>query len=124
MDPQGLNNRLEKARASLDGFIDSIIDEHMQKKKPTDSVETDMVDELLAFYSDEAIVTESEDLQNSIKLTRDNIKAIIMDVMFGGTETVASAIDELDMDDIFGLTAPRATRLKAVPSPRLLCQLC
>lgn len=93
MDPQGLNNRLQKARASLDGFIDSIIDEHMQKKKPNDAVETDMVDELLAFYSDEAIVTESEDLQNSIKLTRDNIKAIIMDVMFGGTETVASAIE-------------------------------
>jgi hypothetical protein len=38
-----------------------------------------MVDELLAFYSDEAKVSnESDDLQNSIKLTRDNIKAIIM----------------------------------------------
>ncbi|MGV7400548.1 cytochrome P450, partial [Mycobacterium kansasii] len=34
-----------------------------------------------------------DDLQNAIKLTRDNIKAIIMDVMFGGTETVASAIE-------------------------------
>ncbi|CAI9754216.1 unnamed protein product [Fraxinus pennsylvanica] len=93
MDPQGLSNRLQKARASLDGFIDSIIDEHMQKKKPNDAVENDMVDELLAFYSDEALVKESEDLQNSIKLTRNNIKAIIMDVMFGGTETVASAIE-------------------------------
>ncbi|XP_022852434.1 cytochrome P450 84A1-like [Olea europaea var. sylvestris] len=78
MDPQGLNNRLQKARASLDKFIDSIIDEHMQKKKHNDAVENDMVDELLAFYSDEAIVTESEDFQNSIKLTRNNIKAIIM----------------------------------------------
>ncbi|KAM7516168.1 hypothetical protein LguiA_005751 [Lonicera macranthoides] len=91
-DPQGLNGRLSKARAALDGFIDSIIDEHMQKKKPVDA-DTDMVDDLLAFYSDEAKVNESEDLQNSIKLTRDNIKAIIMDVMFGGTETVASAIE-------------------------------
>ena len=40
--------------------------------------ETDMVDELLAFYSHETRINESADLQNSIKLTRDNIKAIIM----------------------------------------------
>jgi ferulate-5-hydroxylase len=31
---------------------------------------------------------------------------------------------ELDMGDIFGLTAPRATRLYAVPTPRLNCPLC
>lgn len=30
---------------------------------------------------------------------------------------------ELDTDDVFGLTAPRATRLVAVPTPRLLCPL-
>jgi len=91
-DPQGLNTRLEKARRSLDGFIDHIIDDHINKKKNHGDVEgdTDMVDELLAFYSEEAKVNESDD---SIKLTRDNIKAIIMDVMFGGTETVASAIE-------------------------------
>ncbi|KAJ7944205.1 Cytochrome P450 [Quillaja saponaria] len=105
VDPQGLNHRLAKARQSLDIFIDKIIDDHMEKTKNkkgnnnnTNNVmvtETDMVDELLAFYSedDEAKVNESEDLQNSIKFTKDNIKAIIMDVMFGGTETVASAIE-------------------------------
>ncbi|KAL3637453.1 hypothetical protein CASFOL_018621 [Castilleja foliolosa] len=97
MDLQGLNKRLVKARDSLDGFIDSIIDDHIKKKRAgpgcTGPVDTDMVDELLAFYSDESKVSESEDLQNSIKLTRNNIKAIIMDVMFGGTETVASAIE-------------------------------
>ncbi|XP_061351605.1 cytochrome P450 84A1-like [Gastrolobium bilobum] len=102
IDPQGLHARLVKARGALDSFIDKIIDEHMVKKKNMSDCggdgdgdeETDMVDELLAFYSDEAKVNnESDDLQNSIKLTKDNIKAIIMDVMFGGTETVASAIE-------------------------------
>ncbi|XP_054808226.1 cytochrome P450 84A1-like [Prosopis cineraria] len=93
MDPQGLNTRLAKARASLDGFIDKIIDDHIQKRSDRSHEETDMVDELIAFYSDEAQVTEAEDLHNSFKLTKDNIKAIIMDVMFGGTETVASAIE-------------------------------
>ncbi|KAH1082058.1 hypothetical protein J1N35_021819 [Gossypium stocksii] len=96
-DPQGLNTRLENARCALDKFIDAIIDDHIEKKKRNgdgpDDGDTDMVDDLLTFYSEEAKVNESEDLQNSIKLTRDNIKAIIMDVMFGGTETVASAIE-------------------------------
>ncbi|KAI9081274.1 hypothetical protein K1719_036774 [Acacia pycnantha] len=96
-DPQGLNSRLAKARASLDGFIDKIIDEHIHKRTHKSDgfghEETDMVDELMAFYSVEAKVSDSEDLQNSIQLTKDNIKAIIMDVMFGGTETVASAIE-------------------------------
>lgn len=84
-DPQGFTNRLVKARASLDGFIDSIIDEHIDKKNSNmmnsncDDGNTDMVDELLAFYSeDKAKVNESDDLHSSIKLTRDNIKAIIM----------------------------------------------
>nr|AAT39511.1 ferulate 5-hydroxylase [Camptotheca acuminata] len=95
VDPQGLNARLVQARASLDGFIDSIIDDHIEKHRRRNVVDSDgdMVDDLLAFYSDEAKVTESDDLQNAIRLTRDNIKAIIMDVMFGGTETVASAIE-------------------------------
>ncbi|KAE8705011.1 Cytochrome P450 84A1 [Hibiscus syriacus] len=101
VDPQGLNSRLQKARFALDKFIDTIIDDHIQKRKSYvngcdgggdgDYGETDMFDELLAFYN-EAEVNESDDL-NSIRLTRDNIKAIIMDVMFGGTETVASAIE-------------------------------
>ncbi|KAH1047760.1 hypothetical protein J1N35_038544 [Gossypium stocksii] len=98
VDPQGLNSRLEKARHALDKFIDTIIDDHIQKRKTNVNgcaggyYDPDMVDELLEFYSEEAQVNESEDL-NSIRVTRDNIKAIIMDVMFGGTETVASAIE-------------------------------
>ncbi|KAL2333764.1 hypothetical protein Fmac_014977 [Flemingia macrophylla] len=99
LDPQGLNKRLFHARASLDSFIDKIIDDHVEKKKRfcannSCEEESDMVDELLNFYCQESVLDdESEDLHNSIRLTKDNIKAIIMDVMFGGTETVASGIE-------------------------------
>ncbi|OIV94825.1 hypothetical protein TanjilG_22022 [Lupinus angustifolius] len=100
IDPQGLSTRLVKARGSLDSFIDKIVDEHIVKKKnKSENVcggdeETDMVDELLAFYSEEAGVNQFDGPPHtSINLTKDNIKAIIMDVMFGGTETVASAIE-------------------------------
>ncbi|XP_023634799.1 cytochrome P450 84A1 [Capsella rubella] len=93
---RGFTKRLENARNSLDGFIDRIIDAHIEKKisrKPNDDdgLDDDMVDELMAFYSGE---DESNDAQSSsLRLTRDNIKALVMDVMFGGTETVASAIE-------------------------------
>ncbi|XP_059651170.1 cytochrome P450 84A1-like [Cornus florida] len=98
------NERLVSARESLDGFIDQIIDDHMAKKnsssKHDDSlddaeIDTDMVDELMAFYKEDDSESQSkDDLQSSsTKITRDNIKALIMDVMFGGTETVASAIE-------------------------------
>lgn len=78
IDPQGLTGRLVEARRSLNRFIDRIIDEHLEKSRKI--VDTDMVDELLAFYSEESRETEreGEDFQSSIKLTRDNIKAIIM----------------------------------------------
>lgn len=81
VDPQGLNSRLAKARHSLDRFIDNIIDDHLEKKKNKKThdgsvcEDTDMVDDLLAFYIEEGKVGDSDD---TIKLTKDNIKAIIM----------------------------------------------
>ncbi|KAK9062037.1 hypothetical protein SSX86_019221 [Deinandra increscens subsp. villosa] len=91
IDPAGLNTRLPAARSALDRFIDKIIDEHLEKEKKIG--DRDMVDEMLAFYSDHEIQNDSNDLQGPVRLTRNNIKAIIMDIMFGGTETVASAIE-------------------------------
>ncbi|KAJ6842091.1 cytochrome P450 84A1-like [Iris pallida] len=88
VDPQGINGRLEKARTALDRFIDRIIDEHMASPKEADADDADMVDDMLAFLEGAGRETTDE-----FKLTRNNIKAIIMDVMFGGTETVASAIE-------------------------------
>ncbi|KAI3447996.1 hypothetical protein Pfo_004661 [Paulownia fortunei] len=91
------HKRLAKARGSLDGFIDKIIDDHMNKKNDKNykddngvEVDNDMVDELMEFYAENGA---KNDLRSSISITRDNIKALIMDVMFGGTETVASAIE-------------------------------
>jgi len=76
IDPQGINGRVEKARKSLDGFIESVIDDHLHKKKREhDNVdeETDMVDQLLAFYEEEVKVNNSV-----TKINLDNIKGIIM----------------------------------------------
>ncbi|KAB2603229.1 cytochrome P450 84A1-like [Pyrus ussuriensis x Pyrus communis] len=96
---QGFQDRMARARKSLDVFIDKIIDDHMAKRKAnmenkddSEAADTDMVDELIAYFSDDA-GKEGDDPNSGFKLTRDNIKALIMDVMFGGTETVASVIE-------------------------------
>ncbi|MCD7461993.1 cytochrome P450 [Datura stramonium] len=82
VDPQGLNARIVKARASLDGFIDTIIDDHIHRKKANnyddEGDNSDMVDELLASYGEKTEGNDSNDLQNALRLTRDNIKSIIM----------------------------------------------
>nr|QWT43263.1 ferulate 5-hydroxylase-1 [Bacopa monnieri] len=94
---QDFNTRLAKARGALDRFIDSIIDDHMEKKNKKNNKnngerevddDDDMVDELMEFYGENGAKSSEP-----ISITRDNIKALIMDVMFGGTETVASAIE-------------------------------
>ncbi|XP_010271496.1 PREDICTED: cytochrome P450 84A1-like [Nelumbo nucifera] len=94
LDLQGFNKRLYGARRSLDAFIDKIIDAHLAKRKNKRTNEAeednDMVDDLLAFYDEE---DDEKDESGNLQVSRDNIKAIIMDVMFGGTETVASAIE-------------------------------
>ncbi|KAJ3680101.1 hypothetical protein LUZ60_016379 [Juncus effusus] len=94
MDLNGINVRLKKARGALDRFIDRIIDEHLANPKEADAPDADMVDDMLAFLSEvDGGKTQMGDPQGFLRLTRENIKAIIMDVMFGGTEAIALTIE-------------------------------
>ncbi|CAK9315926.1 unnamed protein product [Citrullus colocynthis] len=79
------NERMAKARRDLAVFINTIIDEHLQKKRKKkgkdeddEEEDSDMVDELMAFLADESSNNEFDDSQSILKLTTDNIKAIIM----------------------------------------------
>lgn len=83
MDLQGINRRLRAARSALDRFIDKIIDEHVKRGKNPDDADADMVDDMLAFFAEakpakKGAAADGDDLQNTLRLTRDNIKAIIM----------------------------------------------
>uniref|UniRef100_A0ACD5WJV0 Uncharacterized protein n=1 Tax=Avena sativa TaxID=4498 RepID=A0ACD5WJV0_AVESA len=96
VDARGINKRLRAARAFLDELIDKIIDEHVKSGKSTDDADADMVDDMLAFLdeaTDGDTTGDGDELHNGFRLTRNNIKAIIMDFMFGGTETVASTVE-------------------------------
>lgn len=78
VDLQGLNKRLKQTRTALDKFIDPIIDRQMMFSNEYKG-ESDMVDELVSFLDDgHQCGQRHDDPQGSIKLTRDNIKAIIL----------------------------------------------
>ncbi|RWV79881.1 hypothetical protein GW17_00058924 [Ensete ventricosum] len=81
-----INKRFKVAREALDGFIDKIIEEHMANPKELDAADADMVDEMLAFFEESRDRTkekEADELQGTLRLTRNNIKAIIMTVASG-----------------------------------------
>ncbi|KAK7376062.1 hypothetical protein VNO78_34912 [Psophocarpus tetragonolobus] len=84
VDPHGFNPRLTKARAALDGFIDNIIQEHVLNNTHNCAAcpqQYDIIDEMLALHTDQ------------VQFTKDNIRGLTMDLMFGGTETVALTIE-------------------------------
>ncbi|KAJ8499688.1 hypothetical protein OPV22_010240 [Ensete ventricosum] len=93
LDLQGIDKRLKVARQAIDRYIDVIIDEHLTNPKEADAQSADMVDCMLAFLGDSGDTEEGGDLHGGLSLTRGNIKAIIMDVMFGGTDTVTLGVE-------------------------------
>ena len=76
--------RLVNARRELDVFIDKVIDEHLAKKNNMNSKDeneaaaTDMVDQLISFLDEGAHENKFTDSLSTVKLARDNIKALIM----------------------------------------------
>jgi ferulate-5-hydroxylase len=81
LDLNGVNKRLKKAREALDRFIDRIIDEHLANPKEADAPDADMVDDMLAFLMEAdggKAASRMGDPQVNLRLSRDNIKAIIM----------------------------------------------
>uniref|UniRef100_A0A0E0H3N5 Cytochrome P450 n=1 Tax=Oryza nivara TaxID=4536 RepID=A0A0E0H3N5_ORYNI len=104
MDVQGINRRMVAARAALDRLIDRAIDEHLAHPKPVDATDADMVDGMLFFLDDmpecpgvgaatAKYMDGADACAGMLRLSRDNIKATIMDVLFGGTETSATTIE-------------------------------
>ncbi|CAA0401132.1 unnamed protein product [Arabidopsis thaliana] len=83
LDLQGLKKRLKNARDKYDVIIERIMEEHESSKKKATG-ERNMLDVLLDIY---------EDKNAEMKLTRENIKAFIMNIYGGGTDTSAITVE-------------------------------
>ncbi|KAK4483057.1 hypothetical protein RD792_010233 [Penstemon davidsonii] len=73
----GLHRRLEKLFRNFDGFFEKVIDEHLDPNRPKSEHE-DIIDVLLGL---------SKDKTASVKLSRDHIKSILMDIFIGAIDT-------------------------------------
>ncbi|XP_049344291.1 6,7,8-trihydroxycoumarin synthase-like [Solanum verrucosum] len=78
----GKISRLEKNFKILDEFYQELIDQHHNPNRPK-SMEGDIIDILLELRKEQS---------TPFDLTLDNIKAILTDIFFGGTETSAVPI--------------------------------
>ncbi|KAM3212151.1 hypothetical protein ACQJBY_065313 [Aegilops geniculata] len=89
MDRRGFDRRLRTVRGALGTFVDKIIDEHVRRGKNPDDADADMVDGLLALLADANQASGEDDL----RFTRDNVRAMMMDMLFGGPDTVGFTIE-------------------------------
>uniref|UniRef100_A0A2C9UJ86 Cytochrome P450 n=1 Tax=Manihot esculenta TaxID=3983 RepID=A0A2C9UJ86_MANES len=82
----GLNNKVKKASKELHGFLDQVIEEHIQASKSQDKADDrkDIVDILLQLERNRML---------TVDFTRERMKAILMDMFIGGTDTTATTME-------------------------------
>lgn len=83
----GLDARLRSVFRQLDAFTEEVMEDHVQnrERQKDGQVDTaDIVDVLMSLAKDDT---------DGISLTKDNIKAIILDMYAGGTHTTFSALE-------------------------------
>ncbi|MCD7472190.1 hypothetical protein HAX54_013198 [Datura stramonium] len=78
----GKINRLEKNFKDLDEFYEGLIEQHLNPNRPK-SMEGDIIDLLLQLKKEKS---------TPIDITLENIKAIIMNMLVGGTDTAAAVV--------------------------------
>ncbi|KAK1302119.1 Flavonoid 3'-monooxygenase [Acorus calamus] len=90
LDLQGYAKRMQASSKRFDGFLEHVVERHVEKMKVGLEEGKDMVDVLLGLAEDPSL---------EVQLNREGIKAFILDMLAGGTETstitVEWAISEL-----------------------------
>ncbi|KAH6770214.1 hypothetical protein C2S52_015017 [Perilla frutescens var. hirtella] len=80
----GLEKRLQKNFQELDSFYQELIDDHLDPMREKQGEEDDILDILLNLKRDNTC---------SIDLTWDHIKALLMDIFIGGTDSSSASIN-------------------------------
>ncbi|BAF21314.1 Os07g0293000 [Oryza sativa Japonica Group] len=78
----GVERRRRRIFRQVDGFLDSVIDKHLEPERLSAGVQEDMVDALVKMWR------EQQDRPSGV-LTREHIKAILMNTFAGGIDTTA-----------------------------------
>ncbi|KAL5545523.1 hypothetical protein UlMin_005210 [Ulmus minor] len=84
LDVQGYGKRLKEIRERFDNMMERIMKEHEEARKKEKEGGDDTVKDFL-----DILVDISEDESSEIRLSRENIKAFMLDIFTGGTDTSA-----------------------------------
>ncbi|EYU22200.1 hypothetical protein ABFS82_09G012700 [Erythranthe guttata] len=84
----GFHRRVDKAAREVDGFLEMVVQEHMLINEGVrisrDESRENFVDILMNLYKDD---------KSGVSVDRDGIKAIILDIIAGGTDTSAATLE-------------------------------
>ncbi|KAL7089919.1 hypothetical protein ACP275_12G007200 [Erythranthe tilingii] len=83
LDLQGMNPRMKELSKIFDGFLEKIIDEHLQEKPEKKEIK-DFVDTMMA-------IMESGDA--GFEFDRRHVKAVLLDLLIAGMDTSATAVE-------------------------------
>ncbi|KAH6771704.1 hypothetical protein C2S51_010108 [Perilla frutescens var. frutescens] len=83
LDLQGLNRRMKELSRIFDGFLERIIDDHLQKKEE-EKKNRDFVDTMLA------VMDAGE---AGFEFDRRHVKAVLLDLLIGGMSTSTSSVE-------------------------------
>ncbi|KAF8043832.1 hypothetical protein BT93_A1978 [Corymbia citriodora subsp. variegata] len=84
LDLQGFGKRLKDVRERYDEMMERIMREHQEARGKGGERVKDLLDILLEIYEDES---------SEIRLTRENLKAFIMNIFGAGTDTSSTTIE-------------------------------
>ncbi|TKY53282.1 cytochrome P450 family protein [Spatholobus suberectus] len=89
LDLQGMNKRLREILERFDGMMERVIREHEEeRKKRNERGEGEKIRDLL-----DILLEIHEDQSAELKLTRENVKAFILDIFMAGTDTSAITME-------------------------------
>ncbi|GKD60567.1 cytochrome P450 71A4-like protein, partial [Tanacetum coccineum] len=87
----GLEGKTNKLAKEIDEFLDGVIEDHVNKNKMADG-NVDGGNDQSQYLVDILLDVQREDTPNFI-FYRDTIKAVIMDVFPGGTDTTSTLLE-------------------------------
>ncbi|KAL3655319.1 hypothetical protein CASFOL_001105 [Castilleja foliolosa] len=79
----GMSARLEKIFKELDEFYEEVIEEHLDYSNRPKSMDGDILDVMLGVRRDGS---------STIDLTMDHVKALLMNIIVGGTDAIAAVV--------------------------------
>ncbi|KAF8776661.1 hypothetical protein HU200_003387 [Digitaria exilis] len=95
-DVQGYVRGMKKAHVMFDKFNEQILVEHEKdyhRRRRAGTGNMDLVDVLLELVADDDGDKEEEESPETTTLTRDGVKAFLLDIIGGGTETAAAIME-------------------------------